>query len=91
MAVTGTIQLSPVSGVGIPTAAFLDDSHTTIMIVDSDGTAKQQTVKERGSDGKTSIVIGLTAGTRVIANGQLGITAGEQIDKNPNASAAPAR
>ena len=29
MAVTGTITLPTVTGIGIPTAAFLDDSHTT--------------------------------------------------------------
>jgi HlyD family secretion protein len=89
MAVTGTIQLAPVSGIGIPTAAFLDDSHTTIMVVTDDGTAKQQTVKERGSDGTTSIVVGISAGTQVIANGQLGITTGEAINNNANASPSP--
>ena len=41
MAVTGTIDLPAVSGVGIPTAAFLDDSHTSIMIVDANDDAKQ--------------------------------------------------
>jgi RND family efflux transporter MFP subunit len=86
MAVTGTIKLAPVSGIGIPTAAFLDDSHTSIMVVDTDGTAKQQTVRELGSDGTTSIVSGLASGTKIVANGQLGITAGEAIDTNPSAS-----
>ncbi|HEY5340683.1 MAG TPA: hypothetical protein VIK27_06625, partial [Candidatus Aquilonibacter sp.] len=79
MAVTGTITLPAVSGIGVPTTAFLDDSHTTLMTVGADGTAKQQTVRELGSDGKTSVVTGLAAGTTVIANGQLGITAGEKI------------
>ncbi|MGB6984488.1 MAG: efflux RND transporter periplasmic adaptor subunit [Candidatus Aquilonibacter sp.] len=95
MAVTGTITLPTVTGIGIPTAAFLDDSHTTVMIVDSDGTAKQQTVKELGSNGTTSIVTGITQGTQVISNGQLGIASGQQVGSEdpsgaPEASGAPA-
>jgi multidrug efflux pump subunit AcrA (membrane-fusion protein) len=94
MAVTGTINLPDVSGTGIPTAAFLDDSHTTIMIVDENGDAKQQTVRELGSDGKTSIVTGIANGTKLVSNGQLGITAGEQVVNNnpsgsPGASPSP--
>jgi HlyD family secretion protein len=79
MAVTGTIALPPIDGIGIPATAFLDDSHSSVMIVGTNGTAKEQQVRELGSDGKTSIVSGLPAGTKVISNGQLGITAGEQI------------
>jgi multidrug efflux pump subunit AcrA (membrane-fusion protein) len=79
MAVTGTVNLPSVTGIGVPATAFLDDSHGSIMVVDSDGTAKVQKVSERGSDGKTSVVSGVTSGTKVIANGQLGITPGQQI------------
>jgi len=79
MAVTGTITLPTVKGIAIPTAAFLDDSHTSVMIVDADGTAKQQNVKERGSDGTRSIVTGLSVGTKLVSNGQLGVAAGDQI------------
>jgi multidrug resistance efflux pump len=91
MAVTGTITLPDVSGIGIPTTAFLDDSHTTVMIETADGTAKTQTVRELGSNGTTSIVTGLAAGTKVVANGQLGIAAGQQLagSPSPNASASP--
>ncbi len=93
MAVTGTITLPTVTGIGIPTAAFLDDSHTTVMVVASDGTAKQQTVKELGSNGTTSIVSGLSQGTQVVSNGQLGIASGQQVvgqaSGAPNASGAP--
>jgi hypothetical protein len=89
MAVTGTIQLPTVSGTGIPTAAFLDDSHKTIMIVDANGDAKQQTVTELGSDGKTSIVTGIANGTRIVANGQLGIAAGQQVVPSASPSASP--
>ncbi len=79
MAVTGTIDLPAVSGVGVPATAFLDDSHGSIMIVDADGTAKVQKVAELGSDGKTSVVSGIATGTKVVSNGQLGITPGQQI------------
>jgi hypothetical protein len=98
MAVTGTISLPTVTGIGIPTAAFLDDSHTSVMTVTADGTAQQTTVKERGSNGKTSVVTGIAQGTKVVANGQLGIASGEQIagdpkgatpDPSPSGSPAP--
>lgn len=79
MAVTGTVSLPTVSGIGIPSTAFLDDSHQSVMIVGSNGTAKTQKVTERGTDGKTSIVTGIPGGTRVVSNGQLGIIAGQQI------------
>jgi HlyD family secretion protein len=79
MAVTGTVSLPTVSGVGVPVTAFLDDSHDSLMTVDSSGTARMQRVKEVGSDGKNSIVAGLASGASVISNGQLGITAGERV------------
>lgn len=79
MAVTGTVSLPSVSGIGIPATAFLDDQHDSVMVVDSNGSAAQRSVKEMGSDGKMSIVTGLSSGTRVISNGQLGITAGQQV------------
>jgi multidrug efflux pump subunit AcrA (membrane-fusion protein) len=76
--VTGTISLPTASGIGIPTTAFLDDSHTSVM-VDRDDTATQVKVTEVASDGTTSIVTGLKNGDVVISNGQLGITAGEDL------------
>ena len=76
--VTGTISLPSATGIGIPSASFLDDSHTTVM-VDRDDTATQVNVREIASDGKTSIVTGLKSGDIVISNGQLGITAGEDL------------
>jgi multidrug efflux pump subunit AcrA (membrane-fusion protein) len=79
MAVTATINLPTVSGIGVPATSFLDDSHQTLLTVGSDNTAKLAKVTERGSDGKTSVVAGLPAGTKVISNGQLGITPGQQL------------
>lgn len=79
MAVTGNVSLPAASGIGIPTTSFLDDQHDSVMVVGSDGTAQARTVKEEGSDGKTSIVTGLAGGTKVVSDGQLGLTSGEQI------------
>jgi RND family efflux transporter MFP subunit len=83
--VTATALLPPVSGVGIPTTAFLDDTHTTVMIADDqlvDVVAKTVHVHELASDGRTSIVSGVKAGQTVIANGQLGISDGQSIAQN---------
>jgi RND family efflux transporter MFP subunit len=83
--VTADATLPAVSGVGIPTAAFLDDTHTTVMVADDelvDVVAKTVKVRELGSDGTTSIVSGLKAGQNVIANGQLGVTDGQSLAQN---------
>lgn len=80
--VTARINLPPVSGVGIPTTAFLDDTHTTIMVADDelvDVVAKVVHVHELGSDGTTSIVTGVKAGQQVVANGQLGLNDGQSL------------
>jgi RND family efflux transporter MFP subunit len=80
--VTAVTSLPAVTGIGIPTTAFLDDTHTTVMIGDDelvDVVAKTVNVHEIGSDGTTSIVTGLTAGQSVIANGQLGVTDGQSL------------
>jgi len=88
MAVTGTVLLPSISGIGIPATAFLDDAHDSVMVVAADGTAKLQSVKEKGNDGKTSVVTGIASGAKVISNGQLGITSGQQIS-GPGASPSP--
>ena len=83
--VSATASLPAVHGVGIPTAAFLDDTHTSVMVADDqlvDVVAKTAHVREVASDGTTSIVTGLKAGTTVVANGQLGITDGQSIASN---------
>ena len=80
--VTAVTSLPAVTGVGIPTTAFLDDSHTSIMIASDelvDTVAKTVQVKELASDGTTSIVTGIKAGQQVVANGQLGVTDGQSL------------
>jgi RND family efflux transporter MFP subunit len=80
--VTANIALPSVSGLGIPTTAFLDDTHTTVMLADDELTdivAKTVKVHEVSSDGTTSIVTGLKAGDAVVTNGQLGLTDGQSL------------
>ena len=80
--VSATIALPKITGIAIPTTAFLDDSHTSIMTVEDgdDGpVAHQTTVHERTSDGTTSIVTGIAVGTKIVSNGQLGLTDGQSI------------
>ena len=78
--VTATVALPATTGLGIPTTAFLDDTHGSV-IVDSNGTAKVATVHELASDGTTSIVSGLSSGATVVSDGQLGITNGEKLSE----------
>ncbi len=76
--VSATISLPASHGVGIPVAAFLDDTHASVM-VDADGTAKVVNVHEVASDGKTSIVTGLTSGEHIVSDGQLGVASGQKL------------
>jgi multidrug efflux pump subunit AcrA (membrane-fusion protein) len=92
--VTGTIDLPSSNGIGIPMTAFLDDTRSTIMIAQR-GVAKLTHVRELANDGTTSIVTGIAEGTRVIADGQLGLTDGQQLDasgghRRGRATGAPA-
>jgi RND family efflux transporter MFP subunit len=80
--VTAVASLPAVTGVGIPTTAFLDETHTTVMIADDelvDTVAKTVHVRELGSNATTSIVSGIKAGQSVVSNGQLGITDGQSL------------
>jgi multidrug efflux pump subunit AcrA (membrane-fusion protein) len=79
MAILGTVALSPVRGVRIPYTAFLDDNHTSIMTVGSDSTVKTTQVTEVADDGKTAIVSGLEAGTRVVSDGQTSVGDGQKV------------
>ncbi|MBV9104308.1 MAG: efflux RND transporter periplasmic adaptor subunit, partial [Candidatus Eremiobacteraeota bacterium] len=73
--VTGTIDLPSTTGIAIPTSAFLDDTHTSL-IAPRNGVARELHVREVASDGTTSIVAGLQPGDTIVANGQLGLTPG---------------
>jgi multidrug resistance efflux pump len=78
--VTGTIALPSSSGIAIPSTAFLDETHTRL-IVPKNGVAEEVHVKELASDGTTSIVTGLQVGDTIVANGQLGLTPGAKISE----------
>jgi multidrug resistance efflux pump len=87
--VTGTISLGPTTGVGIPTTAFLDDTNSSVYAVRS-GAAQTAKVQQVATDGKTSIVSGLTEGTAVVSNGQLSIAPGQPINPSPGPSGGEA-
>ncbi len=78
--VTAVIALPAVTGLGVPATAFLDDSHTSLM-VDRNGTAAVAHVKELATAGGKSVVSGLQSGATVVANGQLGITQGQKLSE----------
>jgi HlyD family secretion protein len=80
--VTAVMSLPPVTGVSIPTTAFLDETHTTVIVADDelvDTVAKTVHVHEIGANATTSIVTGIKAGQSVVSNGQLGVTDGQSL------------
>ncbi len=79
MVVQGRVAARRVSGERVPVTAFTDDNHDAVMTVQSGGNVKTVKVAELGSDGTTSVVAGLTPGTRVISNGQASIGDGERV------------
>lgn len=68
--VSATVDLRAVHGTGIPITAFLNDSHSAVMIVQN-GTTHTATVHQLCNDGRTAVVSGLPAGVDVVDNGQL--------------------
>ena len=83
MAITGSVSLPEAHGVMVPTTAFTDDNHDHVQIVQQDSTAKTVAVTEVASDGKNSVVRGVTAGTRVLSNGQSSVGDGEKVSYKP--------
>jgi RND family efflux transporter MFP subunit len=79
MVVQGAVNALPVRGIRVPVTAFTDDNHDAVMTVQTGGTVKTVTVAEAGTDGTTSVVTGLPAGTRVIDNGQTSVGDGEKV------------
>jgi membrane fusion protein (multidrug efflux system) len=79
MVVQGTIATLPVAGIRVPVTAFTDDNHNAVITVQPDDTVKTATVAEIGSDGTTSVVSGLRAGTRIVSNGQTSVGDGEKV------------
>jgi multidrug efflux pump subunit AcrA (membrane-fusion protein) len=83
MAISGSVALPQARGVLIPTTAFTDDNHDHVQIVQSDDTVKTVAVSEVASDSTRSVVTGLSAGTRVVSNGQSSVGDGEKVSYKP--------
>ncbi len=69
MAILGKITLPPVSGLAIPTIAFVDDSHTSVLAMQA-GPPQVVPVRQIATDGTTSIVTGLAPEAQVVISGQ---------------------
>lgn len=82
--VTATISLPRATGVGVPTTAFLDDTRSSLIVAQQQSpnakVAQLVHVHEVASDGTNSIVTGLSPGTTVVADGQLGLTPGQSLE-----------
>lgn len=83
MVVQGSVGAIAVHGVRIPATAFTDDNHDAIMTVQPDDSIKTVKVTELGSDGTSSVVDGISSGTRIVANGQTSVGDGEKISFRP--------
>jgi multidrug efflux pump subunit AcrA (membrane-fusion protein) len=80
MAIEGTADLPELRGIRIPETAFTDDTHAAVLAVDEKNIAHTARVSEIGSDGKNAVVSGIAPGTRVVANGQVGVNDGELVN-----------
>jgi HlyD family secretion protein len=78
MAVASDVSMPTLRGIRIPTTAFVDDTHSSVMVV-RNGVVSTAKVHEMGGDGTNSVVSGLVPGTRVIADGQSGYSDGQQV------------
>ncbi len=78
MPVVATVALRPVRGIEIPSSAFLNDRDDSVFVV-SRGRVVKTRVQELASDPGQSLVRGLAPGTRVVANGGLGLTNGARV------------
>lgn len=67
MPITGEVALPPVTGIEIPVTAFIDDTHTSVYVVDND-VVKTTTVNDVKDDGTNAIVTGLIAGTIIVTD-----------------------
>jgi HlyD family secretion protein len=78
MAVAANISMPTLRGIRIPTTAFVDDTHSSVLVV-RNGVVSTAQVHDMGGDGTTSVVSGIASGTRVIADGQSGYSNGQQV------------
>jgi multidrug efflux pump subunit AcrA (membrane-fusion protein) len=78
-AVLGNVTLPRREGVRVPTTAFTDDNHDTVLVVRPDMTVVNQHVTEVANDGPQTIVAGLPAGSRVITDGLTSVGNGQKV------------
>jgi HlyD family secretion protein len=78
MAVASNVSMPTLRGIRIPTTAFVDDTHSSVMVV-RNGVVSTAKVHDMGGDGTNSVVSGLVPGMRVIADGQSGYSDGQQV------------
>ncbi len=78
MVVAGSVRLPSVRGIRVPETAFTDDNHDTVMVVDG-GIVRTAHVAEIADDGSVSIVTGVSAGTRIVTDGQTSVGDGEKV------------
>ncbi len=83
MVVQGSVATMPVRGVRVPATAFTDDNHDAVMEIQPDETVRTVRVTEVGTDGTTSVVAGIAAGTRLVSNGQMSLGDGEKVSLQP--------
>jgi HlyD family secretion protein len=78
MAVSGIAALPSASGMRIPATAFLDTTNSTVQTV-TNNVVHTVKVTMLAQDQQNAIVSGLSPGTAVVTNGQLGLSDGQQV------------
>jgi HlyD family secretion protein len=86
MVVSGRVTRPSATGIRIPITAFLDTTNSSVQII-SNGAAKTEHVTMVADDGTNAIVTGLHSGEQIIANGQLGISDGQNVEPQKNSVA----
>ncbi len=79
MAVLGNVDLAMVRGVRVPVTAFTSPNRDRVLSVDDQGVVHALDVVELADDGTNAVVRGLTAGTRVVSDGQSSVGDGEKV------------
>jgi multidrug efflux pump subunit AcrA (membrane-fusion protein) len=83
MPVTAVVDLPPVSGIEIPVTAFIDDTHTSVYVVDG-GVAKTTPVHDVSDDGAEAIVTGLAAGSVLVKDVEAATVGnGDRVSTSP--------
>jgi len=79
MAVLGSINLAIVRGIRVPLTAFTSPNHDRVLSVDDQGLVHILQVVELADDGTNAIVHGVSAGTRIVTDGQSSVGDGEKV------------